>query len=961
MIAAMAREHRGWSRIEAEARHAFSGDGRFPLPAYSELMPPPWVGIKPYQPHRRSAAATAMTTVEDALDVTEYEQAQELVPGLAHVAARVLVELCKLQSGAAHGLSRTLLADNSAWPAELAEAAAQGRLADREIAIALPLALSRTQDDKGNVRWTLFGASHDGAAAAFWGSFGDEDQERFARVLAWMTGTATPLARTRVLAAPTEIPGFLHPLLLDEAAPLPDGVATVVTFRTFSTLPPSLRQACLEGRVRLLPSPSSLVFHEHPRYRKLAASLPRATQIALLHLFPHIEGGCALRIPQSGWLDEVDPGQPTQSAHGHRMVQGISRTHRWQRTTRAPQSGGDGSFTDPVSVVLFSTNPDDLGLYGKPMARNVQIWRESYELLLDGPRASAIEIERASRILDEGGRFGFRFLFPPMRAGRRELFWHLPLVARLVPGAHAVEVLVADAPLGYVSAEPLPEDAHLDPIHLAPRLLRRPGHEEAANVFQHEQGHQRLDTCQNLRRLLEFREYLRTKLDPALARALLRAARGVSIEDWRKRLPELASDHAAGERAAALVGELLGAETGAGSPLTLEASATRAFEEQIWRTIAELSEGDLRMRDNADPVVTNRGKTGGEAVRKASLHVGARRDLERAGDVLHERHQALIAKHDMTGRAVVPDHAFRWQTEFDMSWSDAWVKNQLRQAQERNVVVMIPGRERGEAVIMADHYDTAYMEDVYEADRGGDGLRAAAAGADDNASATSALLAAADLLLPLSRAGKLRRDVWLVHLTGEEFPSDCLGARALARALVERNLRFAAEDGAIVDVSRVRAEGVFVLDMIGHNNPRDRDVFQIASGEGAGSARLAQAAHLANRRWNALVDERNLLPDRAGLGRAERREDGKHVPPPFAHLPLRGEIRTEWEPRSALYNTDGQIFSDVGVPVVLFMENYDISRSGYHDTHDTMKNIDLDYAAALTAIAIEAVAIMACA
>ena len=96
------------------------------------------------------------------------------------------------------------------------------------------------------------------------------------------------------------------------------------------------------------------------------------------------------------------------------------------------------------------------------------------------------------------------------------------------------------------------------------------------------------------------------------------------------------------------------------------------------------------------------------------------------------------------------------------------------------------------------------------------------------------------------------------------------------------------------------------------------------------------------------------------MPRAERREDGRHPPPPFAHLPLRGEIRTEWEPRSALYNTDGQIFSDVGVPVVLFMENYDISRTGYHDTHDTMKNIDLDYAAALTAIAIEAVAIVAC-
>ncbi len=811
------------------------------------------------------------------------------------------------------------------------------------------------------MRWTLFGTSHDGASAAFWSSFSENDTDRFVRVLAWMTGTAVAsLAEVRVLAAPAEIPAFLRPLLLDETAPLPTGIGTVVTFRAWSTLPPSLRQAYLDGSVRLLPAPSSLVFHEHPRYRKLAESLPRATQLALLHLFPHIEGGCALRIPQSGWLDEVDPGQQPRSAHAHRLVHGIARTHRWQRTSRAPQTGGDGSFTDPVSVVLFSTNPDDLGLYGKPMARNVQIWRESYDLLLDGPRASAIEIERAAQILDQGGRFGFRFMFPPMRAGRRELCWHLPLVARMAPGTHEAQIMVAEAPLGYVTAEPLPEDAHLDPIRLTPRLLQRPGHHEAATAFQHEQGHQRLDTCNNLRRLLEFREYLHAKLDPALARALLRAAREIGVDDWQKRLPELASERARGDRAATVVGDLLGAKTAAGAPLTLEKSATRTFEEQIWRNITELSEGDLRMRDNADTVAVNRDKTGGAAARTVSLRLEARRDLERAGDILHERHRALIEKHGMTGQARVVDHAFRWQTEFDMSWSDAWVKNQLRQAHERNVVVMIPGHERGETVIMADHYDTAYMEDVYESDRGGDGLRAAAAGADDNASATSALLAAADLLLPLARAGKLRRDVWLVHLTGEEFPSDCLGARALARALVEGNLRFTAEHGAIIDVSRVRTEGVFVLDMIGHNNPRDRDVFQIASGEGAASARLAQVAHLANRRRNELAAERNLRPDRAGLGRAQRRDDGKHVPPPFAHLPLLGEIRAEWDPRSALYNTDGQIFSDVGVPVVLLMENYDISRSGYHDTHDTMKNIDLDYAAALTAIAVEAVAIAAC-
>ena len=47
-----------WEQIEAEARGAFAGEGRFPLPAYSEFMPAPYVGIKPYAP-TRAARATA--------------------------------------------------------------------------------------------------------------------------------------------------------------------------------------------------------------------------------------------------------------------------------------------------------------------------------------------------------------------------------------------------------------------------------------------------------------------------------------------------------------------------------------------------------------------------------------------------------------------------------------------------------------------------------------------------------------------------------------------------------------------------------------------------------------------------------------------------------------------------------------------------------------------------------------
>jgi hypothetical protein len=286
---------------------------------------------------------------------------------------------------------------------------------------------------------------------------------------------------------------------------------------------------------------------------------------------------------------------------------------------------------------------------------------------------------------------------------------------------------------------------------------------------------------------------------------------------------------------------------------------------------------------------------------------------------------------------------------------EGWRKNQDAPA-ERNVVMIIPGRNRGQAVIMGDHYDTAYMEDVYWPEKGGDLLRAPAAGADDNHSATTALLLAAEHLLPLAKAGKLERDVWLVHLTGEEYPADCMGARALAQGLVERSLVFTAEDGSRRDVSGVEAAGAFILDMIGHNTERDRDVFQIAPGEGAGSARLSVLAHRANLRWSAMCARWNQ--DRKGLHRATRVAEGP--PPPFAALPVRGEVRVEWEPRSALYNTDGQIFSDVGIPVVLFMENYDISRTGYHDTHDTMDNIDLDYCTALTAIAIETVAQAAC-
>jgi hypothetical protein len=148
--------------------------------------------------------------------------------------------------------------------------------------------------------------------------------------------------------------------------------------------------------------------------------------------------------------------------------------------------------------------------------------------------------------------------------------------------------------------------------------------------------------------------------------------------------------------------------------------------------------------------------------------------------------------------------------------------------------------------------------------------------------------------------------------------------------------------------------------MIAHNRDNDQNIFQISPGRTPQSLQLASQAHLANMAWNGAVPQWNASPERKACGPGRRSPDGIQIPATAAHPSLFGEIRTKDDPQSSLFNTDGQIFSDVGIPVVLFMENYDINRSGYHDTKDTPENIDLDYGAALAAIVIETCAQAAC-
>jgi hypothetical protein len=221
-------------------------------------------------------------------------------------------------------------------------------------------------------------------------------------------------------------------------------------------------------------------------------------------------------------------------------------------------------------------------------------------------------------------------------------------------------------------------------------------------------------------------------------------------------------------------------------------------------------------------------------------------------------------------------------------------------------------------------------------------------------------LQAAPIFLRLSKEGKLERDIWLIHLTGEEFPSDCMGARNFCQSLVEKKIKLKTGTDTFTDLSDTEIVGVYIMDMIGHNRESDQNIFQISPGKSAASLSLARQAHLANQIWNNSIADWNKDPQRQFRSRGKRISGTEQIPEIAKFIHLEGEVRTRYNPHSSIFNTDGQIFSDTGVAVVLFMENYDINRSGYHDTKDTLENIDLDYGAAFAAIAIETVARVGC-
>ena len=941
----------------------FRCNGCYPISAYSEFMPPPFLGRKPYgKPDFR------LFSEDDPFGwkITEMEEENELKPGIEHIGQQIMHNIVKLGKGitqhfiSGHGGEN--LRNNPYWPSELAARA--GSLSHERYVVLLPLMLSRTQDDKGRVIWTFFGNSIHDPETSFWKSFYtspetemplDESVAFFTDLLSEAYGeklsddTSLFNSGFRILASPgSNLPGWTKKFLLNDDSP-DEAIRYLLTFRPFSLLPESVKQQYLAGKLFLLPFPGSLVFWGMPGYLRLKKELPVMGQIPLLNLVARNRGVGGMRVTQSGWFHEPHRNSKNLVINENLIKDTYHRTHRWERVHRYQDELNEIAHKIRLIKALFSTEADAMGLYNKPLACNSQLWNSNFDLLLDGPGAARKKLTEVEKTLSAGGLFGYRFFYPPMRVGKHEMYLHRPLVAFLPLTSENIEVR-AESLYGYLAGYHDDDKEMLHPVELWPRMQKREIYLAALNDFKNHTDHYAHQTSFNIISLFESWEaQARKQLSRTFAHHLLNISKHKSLEQWLDELRFHVNDP---EKAACMRKEI---EKIIEPPdinalpesLTFSETATRKFEEAWWNDIKFLSFGKFTYKDNADIMLDE------ITLSKVQKH---RRDLDLLGDYLISRHRQAISEAAMEGEAMVGELPFKWNTLFDFLQYGGWVGNQKGSSYERNILVIIPGKNRKQAVVLGDHYDTAYMEDVYEKGKGGSGARLSANGADDNYSASATLLQAAPILLKLSKKGKLERDVWLIHLTGEEFPADCMGARHFCQTLIENSTNLRIDKTTNIDLSEIEIVGVYVMDMIGHNRDTDPDIFQISPGKSAASLHLAWQAHIANMMWNAEVQIWNNMPERRNKSRGRRITGSQEIPETAKHILIKGEVRTQYNPHSSIFNTDGQIFSDTGVPVVLFMENYDINRSGYHDTKDTLENIDLDYGAAFAAIAIETTA-----
>lgn len=570
---------------------------------------------------------------------------------------------------------------------------------------------------------------------------------------------------------------------------------------------------------------------------------------------------------------------------------------------------------DPI-LQIFDYEPEYLKLYSKPLARNSLVF--GYEgpfkdkIILNGPfenKNSLRALETFIFVNYSDFEVGIQQYYLPMQYLNQNIYVHRPIVSWQKDD----KVYTAPSVKGLVEYQSLGTRWEKEPpyySHLSFRMYQVYEHFKDKNI-----GY---ETALNYKKIRDFLDNQKP-LPKDFAFSLLNPKPSIdSFDDWKKTLPRVVQK------------ELVAftPESDNITPLTFQKTIANDFERSYWELIYTLSEGlfartPLQNKNNADCAEMD------APYGQLDPHCD-----ENSLPALAEYFKSYYEDLNLP----VFFHEFKWETDFDFKW-------QGLNDTHRNVITVIHGKDNrphSEVIILADHYDTAYEGDTYE---NSPGHRHASYGADDNYSASATLMLAAKYLKSLP----LKKDIWLVHLTGEEFPADCLGARMLVTDYLRKK-------NILADRSNPKIAGVYLMDMIAHKTSPTA-IFQISPGRGRQSQELSRVAFSVTKKWNEMASSKQLNKRFSRKNTWKRTDKFKVELPKF--LTLIPEIRPFWHFKSSVYNTDAQIFSDARIPVVLFMEDYDIDRKGYHDSLDTIENIDLDYGRAISAIAIESAAQMA--
>jgi hypothetical protein len=191
----------------------------------------------------------------------------------------------------------------------------------------MPVALAKTQDYLGRVRWTLFGNSEQGPERAFWQSFYTAPDREIAtsESLAFISSLLSSVYREtarnendliqlgfRILPSGNNdrfpywqvdpLPKWTQSFLINDETG-PENVWYLLTFRPFSQLPAALREKYLTGQLALIPSPFALIQWGMPIYWQAAEVYSLAMQYPILPLVARHDGA-GIRVPQSAWLSE---------------------------------------------------------------------------------------------------------------------------------------------------------------------------------------------------------------------------------------------------------------------------------------------------------------------------------------------------------------------------------------------------------------------------------------------------------------------------------------------------------------------------------------------------------------------------------------------------------------------------------------------------------------------------------